>query len=248
MPTRGELIASGVIGVGASTVASYVYAGLADRDVPLIVLLGATIVAAVVAFGVARVSPQANLLLRSALLGYHPRGQNDYIKQVIRDLNKSRSIVVVGARGFDLIGPRSPLGKALRVWTGEIKAYVLHPDSTHVRLRSGALDVEREHYKAELRSVIASLQLISLQAHSSVSIFLYDAQPRFRIIALDKVAYVAPYSANTQGIATPTYRVRLNHGQVRQLLDSYIASLCATPAPSIPQSALEPDIRPGHQP
>jgi hypothetical protein len=214
------------------------FAVLSEKKVPFWAFLVVAFVLTLLVFAWSRVNPVSSLLLRSEITGYFPAGQMQYGKSLARELKKSKTLTVIGARGLDLIGPRSELGAALGSWTGEVTAYLIDPASTHVRLRSGALEVERDQYHSELNTVVASLRLVGIQAHSTCRLHTYDKTPYLRAIIFDKVAYVATYNNNVQGRKLPTYRVKLRTGQIAELIRSYIDSLNGVEIPPVSISDL----------
>jgi hypothetical protein len=236
--TWKEIVVSGVIGAGSSLAASYAYTALVQESVPAYTVAVGALLIAIAALALSRLSAIANLAWRSDISGYYPGGQHQFEKRLLRDLRRSENVIVVGARGLDLIGPQSALSRALADWSGNITVYLIDPRSHHVRLRSGALDIERQQYVSELNSVVAALRLLSLQAHSAFRIYTYDRSPQIRAIILDRFAYVSFYSPNVQGKKLSTYRVKLARFTSRHALEAYVDYLQATLQPALAPSDL----------
>ena len=159
-------------------------------------------------YAVARTaSPRLRAAFGSPVVGYYPRGQSMYTRRIVRDLKKSRTVTLIGARGRDLIGEGSPIGQELDDWHGTVQVFLLSSSSDHARLRTGHLEVERDKYTAEVLSVQAFLNVVSLHNHLSVELVTYDVEPLARAVIFDRVAYIAPYIPHVQGRALPTFRI-----------------------------------------
>jgi hypothetical protein len=218
-------IASLIVGVVASLIAAFAVELETSKRIPLGTALAFMVAAAAVYALVLVGSARFRAAFGSSIRGYYPRGQSSYARRLIRDLGKSRSIVVVGARGRDLIGESSEIGQQLDKWNGTMHVYLLSPSSDHARLRTGHLEVERDKYTAEAASVQAFLNVVSLHNHLSVTLTTYDADPVIRAIILDRVAYLAPYIPHVQGRRLPTYRVTRKDPTVETVIEGILAYL-----------------------
>jgi hypothetical protein len=236
-------IASLVVGIVASLIAAFAVELETSKRIPLGTALAFMGAAAVVYGLVLLGSARFRAAFGSAITGYYPRGESSYTRRLIRDLGKSRSMVVVGARGRDLIGESSAIGQQLDKWNGTMHVYLLSPSSDHARLRTGHLAVERDKYTAEAASVQAFLNVVSLHNHLSVTLTTYDADPIIRAIILERVAYLAPYIPHVQGRTLPTYRVTRKDPTVESVIEGILGYLrgaeVGVPVPA-EQSASDP--------
>jgi hypothetical protein len=209
MHLRSQLV-PGIVGVFASLVAAYVYTNLATTSIGLPEILAIGMAAAAVAWLLRRTRGRLRLGFLSPIDRFYPKGQVQFAADLLDDLRKSKTIKVIGARGLDLVGERSVIGELLSEdkWNGSLEAYLLNPTSDHGRLRVNHLDVEREKYQAEVRSVQSFLGIIAARNHVSVTTYEYDAAPLFRAYVLEQTAYAALYQEGVQGRLLATYRVK----------------------------------------
>jgi hypothetical protein len=235
----GELKTSAVsflIGALSSLTASYVYSWLTGIQLNSYVTLSVVFIIGLIFVVVFQYLPAIRLLYKSEVNGYFPNGQNQYMPYVIRDLGRSRSLLLIGARAQDLVGERSPIGSFLTKgnWSGAIEVYILDPQSPHMRLRPGSLQADIEKYQAECRALSSFLDTLYVH-HINAQKFTYHTEPKIRAIILDHAGYICFYEAGRQGRQLPCYRLRLDKGGILdKMLHSYTLYL-GTTAPPIMQ-------------
>jgi hypothetical protein len=205
-----DIIIASITGFLSSILASYLYAQIVASRFGFKQMAIFTGAAAFITFLIIKLLPRIRLVLGSGITAYYPHGQSQYMKTLLNDLQHSKTLKVIGARGLDLIGERSPIGSSLeeRHWQGELEAFLISPDSSHARLRVNHLAVEKEKYKTECKMVDSFLGVLALRHAVQVTKYEYDGEPVFRAIILDSCAYVSLYQAGVQGRLLPCFRLR----------------------------------------
>jgi hypothetical protein len=217
-----DIIIAMSTGLLSSLIASYAYAHLSSNfGLRQIAIFGG--VAGLIALLVSKLLPRIRLLFGSGITAYYPKGQQQCINRLLNDLKKSKTVKIIGARGLDLVGERSPIGNYLEEsrWQGEIEAFLINADSTHARLRVNQLAVEREKYKAECLSVDKFLGVLALRRGLQVTRYEYNADPLFRAVILDTCAYVSIYQSGVRGRLLPCFRLRSVTDPLYIALNSY---------------------------
>lgn len=103
-----------VIGLATSVVGGYAYTELIKIDFPSIYLIGSLVsIFSLLVIGYI-LRGKLYLLFLSSIVGYFPNGQSQYVNKAVKALSHSKEVVVVGARGMDLIGAGSPFSEALK--------------------------------------------------------------------------------------------------------------------------------------
>lgn len=219
-----DIIVAVITGLLSSVIASYIYANLVASNFGFRQMVVWSGLAGGIALLVSKLLPRIRLLFGSGITAYYPNGQQQYIKHLLNDLKKSKTAKVVGARGLDLIGERSPIGHSIEEWgwQGELEAFLISAESSHARLRVNNLAVEREKYRAECQSVDKFLGVLALRHAVHVTKCEYDAEPIFRAVILDNCAYVSLYQLGVQGRLLPCFRLR----SVRDPLYTALISYC----------------------
>jgi len=216
------IIISITTGLVSSLVASYLYAQFSNNAIGIYGIAITTLLTSLAVWTIIRLLPRLRLVAGADILGYYPKGQRQYIAKLLADIQNSETLIIIGARGLDLIGERSPIGTSLtRGWKGSIEAYLISPESTHARLRGNALAIERTKYESESRSVDSFLGVLKLRDGIRVTTYHYDSEPFMRAIILDSCAYVAFYQQGVQGRALPCYRIKASGGRLIAELRAY---------------------------
>jgi hypothetical protein len=221
-----------LVGIVTSLAGSFLYAEITSTPIPWSVALISTLaLSAAILLGI-KLAPRVRLMIRSGITGFYPDGQEQYLHDLQRDLKKSKSLTVIGARGLDLVGESSPIGNFLKTAQDcEVNVFLLDPDSHHARLRIGHLDVERQKYHSESASVDHYLAVLKLQQGISIRAYSYDEEPRWRAIILDSAAYVAFYRDGVQGRKLPCYRIADHSTHLYLLVKKEVTALRSRATP-----------------
>lgn len=218
------------VSVGAGTISSLLAAYLFRRaetiEIPWWWIVGFAVLVSVLILTLISQRYRFYVITSSGITGYYPKGQKSYISDVIRDITAANKIQIIGARGLDLVGDQSPIGKALRSLGGNkiIEVFLLGAESEHGRLRSNYLEIERRKYVAESISAQHAVLLLNTMGHDA-HLYTYDASPKIRAIIADDVAYVSSYKSGTRGRRLPAYRISSRRGAAFEVVAAYIEYL-----------------------
>jgi hypothetical protein len=205
-----KVLVSILAGLVASVIGGYIYAYLITLAQPTIYVVGGVValIAGLVALSYLLRS-KWYLLTASGLLGFYPKGQAQCQKMISAEIARSSKVVLIGARGMDLIGEQSPFSKAIETakHLESIEVFLLSPGGKNARLRSQHLDVERNKYAAECEAVDNYLGYLSIQSHLPIAKFSYSERPLLRLIETDKSVWVAIYRSGTRGRELPIFRL-----------------------------------------
>lgn len=203
-----DILIAIITGLLSSVIASYVYAYLVASSFTLRQMAIWAFAVTCLTILISLLLPRVRLAFISGITGYYPHGQKQYIRRLRKELTESKTLKIIGARGLDLVGERSPIGASLEHWQGELDAFLINPASSHVRLRVDHLAVEREKYQTECKMVDGFLGVLALRHGVHVTKYEYDGEPIFRAIILDNSAYVSVYQSGVQGRLLPCFRLR----------------------------------------
>lgn len=214
------------VGVGASVAGSYVYSYLATAHVSAGLTIGSGVVLGAVAVALYVLRGKWFLIGASGIKGYYPKGQGQCLARIVDEIEKSKSLVIVGARGMDLVGERSPFAEAILRSRNldKIEVLLLTPGGKNARLRSEYLEVERQKYVAECESVDRYLGVLSVHEGRPILKYSYSEKPQFRIIATDRSIFVSLYRSGQRGRDLPVWN--LSRGSLlANSLDRFIDTL-----------------------
>ncbi len=222
-----NIIIAIVIGLFTSVVGGYTYAHLIKINFPFIYLLGGTISLVTLLVISYFLRGKFYLLYSSSIIGYFPKGQSQYLSKATFALSHSKEVIVVGARGMDLIGEYSPFSKALRKSKilSKIDIILLEPGGRHSRLRSEHLEVERKKYEAECVGVENFIGVLKVHEGMSVNKYSYTTKPLLRMLITDKFAFVSLYKPGTRGKDLPCWQISRNSTTLFPLLEKYTDNL-----------------------
>lgn len=171
-------------GLITAVAGGFLYAYLISTSVPGAYLGGATLlIAALVILGY-RFRGKWYLLAGSGIRGYFPKGQRQCQRQIVAELEKSRSAVFIGARGMDLIGDSSPFAAALEKLKAaeSVGIFLLMPGGKNARLRGQALEVEKKKYQAEGEAVDNFLGSLAFRSNVPIHKYSYTDKPQVRLV------------------------------------------------------------------
>lgn len=211
------------IGLVTSVVGAYSYTYLIKIEFPFVYAIGAVALVAALGLAAYLVRGKSFLLFQSGVNGYYPLGQSQYIQGVVSEVRQSKELLLVGARGMDLVGDNSPIGVAIAdsKKLNKIEVLLLDPAGDFSRLRSDHLEVERRKYKAECESVDNFLGVLKLQADRPVVKYSYNQKPLFRIIVTDQSIWLATYQPGVRGRDLPCWHISRTHGPLAFHILSY---------------------------
>lgn len=212
------------IGLLTSVVGAYAYTYLLEIKFPFVYAIGMLAVAAAVGLALYLLRGKAYLLFQSGVKGYYPLGQSQYIRRAAADVKRAKEVLLIGARGMDLVGENSHVGTALSdsKSLNKIEVFLLDPSGDFSRLRSEHLEVERRKYKAECESVDNFLGVLKLQRDRPVTKYSYNRKPLFRIIVTDQSIWLAPYQPGVRGKDLPCWHI----SRTRGTLAAHVLSYC----------------------
>lgn len=215
------------IGLLTSVIGGYVYTYLLEVKFPFVYALGLLAIATAIALALYLLRGKVFLLIFSGVKGYYPRGQPQYIRRAASEVRNAKEVLLVGARGMDLVGESSPIGSALSdsKTLSKIEVFLLDPSGDFSRLRSDHLEVERRKYKAECDSVDNFLGVLKLQRDRPVLKYSYNQKPLFRIILTEKSIWFSAYQPGVRGRDLPCWNISRSRGILAQLILSHCEDL-----------------------
>jgi hypothetical protein len=221
-----NLIAIGV-GIITSVVGGYTYAYLLSINFPFIYALGGLLLLVAASTFAYLNRGKAYLIFRSGIKGYYHKGQADYIARAAKAVRKSKEVIVVGARGSDLTGESSPIGKALKASSEnqKVEIFLLDPLCEHSRLRSDHLDVERRKYIAESEGVDGFFGVLKLHKGRPITKYSYNEKPLFRMIITDSSIFLSFYHSGVRGKDLPCWHISRTSNVLDPKIESYVAHL-----------------------
>ncbi len=223
-----------LIGIISSSLAAILLMAInPDRIVALIIIIciGFGVVIGSIFWLISERSSYIRAVFKSGIIGFYPKGQKQYINELLKDLKKSKSLIIIAFRGLDLIGQQSDIGRTIvelqkvreeDKWKGKIEVYLSNPESEHIKMRVNGLKVEEDLYLGQLNNVIAFLGVLSQRYKINVSTCLYDEKPLCRAVILDRYAYVCLYDSVKQGKVTKSYKIRTTGSCLSSVIDLYL--------------------------
>lgn len=205
---RGILIA--IIG---GIIMIFIEKTLIKSDIDAALIIGAGVIMGLIAWLISKNISRIRVIFKSGVIDFFPKGQEQYICELLKELRKSGSLTMICARGLDLIGERSKIGSSLiewkrkNEWDGNVEVYLLNSKSKHLESRVDSLEMKIEKYTNQLEGVAEFLGELSQRRKIKVSTYHYDAEPVFRAVILDHCAYVCLYKPDRQGITLQCYKI-----------------------------------------
>lgn len=138
------------------------------------------------------------------------RSQQDAASDIRTSVRQAREVDILAVRGLGIIGLNDSLLRAavtdsesLRV----VRALLVDPDSVAAHRRAAEISESVETFAAGVLLAIARLRELAEDTTATVEIYLYDLLPTWRVIALDETLYVSAFGSDTEGHASPMYKI-----------------------------------------
>lgn len=124
---------------------------------------------------------------------------------------QAREVDILAVRGLGIIGLNDSLLRPAVAggtsYVRVIRALLLDPESAAAARRAAEIGESVESFADGVRLAVARLAELAEQTEATVEVGVYDLLPTWRVIALDSTLFVSAFGEDTEGHASPVYRI-----------------------------------------
>lgn len=143
---------------------------------------------------------------RAEVIAVYP-SQQAAVNDIRATVRGARNVDILAVRGLGIIGMNDSLLRTSVAHTHTIRALLLDPQSQAAQRRADEIGESHESFAGGVRLAVARLRELSSRTEAVVEVYLYDMLPTWRVIALDQILFVSAFGGDTEGHASPMYRI-----------------------------------------